>query len=78
MRSLQLGDGAVGKAVLVGGTVTVNNPGVSPRSIILLTRQVLGGTAGDLRVSSQSAGQFTITSANGADTSTIFYLVIEP
>jgi hypothetical protein len=56
----------------------VNLPGTSSKSIILLTRQVLGGTAGDLRVSAQSVGQFTITSANGADTSTVSYLVIEP
>ena len=66
-----------GTAVLVGGTVLVNYP-VTANSRIFLTSQVDGGTVGFLRVSAKTLGSnFTITSSNGADTSTVAYLIIE-
>lgn len=68
---------ASGTAVLVGGTVLVNYP-VTANSRIFLTSQVDGGTVGFLRVSAKTLGSnFTITSSNGADTSTVAYLIIE-
>lgn len=68
---------ASGTAVLVGGTVLVNYP-VTVNSRIFLTSQVDGGTVGFLRISAKTLGSnFTITSSNGADTSTVAYLIIE-
>lgn len=68
-----------GTAVLVAGTVTVANTAVTANSRIFLTSQVDGGTPGFLRVSARVAGtSFTITSSNGADTSTVAYQIFEP
>lgn len=61
-----------GAAVLVGGTILVNNPNVRSDTIILLTPQIPGGTQGFLSVSSRVEGvSFTITSSNALDTSTV-------
>lgn len=68
-----------GMAVLVGGTVVVNNTKITANSIILLTSQADGGTPGFVRISARSAGtSFTILSSSGTDTSTIGWLIIEP
>jgi len=68
-----------GSATLVAGTVTVSLATVTANSRIQLTSQVDGGTPGFLRVSARSVGvSFTITSSNGADTSTVAYSVMEP
>ncbi len=68
-----------GTATLVAGTVTVANTSVTANSRIFLTSQVDGGTPGFLRVSARvAATSFTITSSNGADTSTVAYLITEP
>lgn len=68
-----------GRAVLVGGTVVVNTTKVTANSNIQLTSNADGGTPGFQRVSARTAGtSFTITSSNGADTSTISWLLIEP
>jgi hypothetical protein len=79
---LQVKEGAnakQGTAVLVAGTVTVANTSVTANSRILLTGQVLGGTAGGLNVTSRVAGtSFTVTSTNAADTSTFAYEIFEP
>ena len=68
-----------GRAVLVGGTVTVNSTSVTANTNIFVTCQVPGGTPGFLRVSARVANtSFTILSSSGADTSTVAYLLIEP
>jgi hypothetical protein len=68
-----------GTATLVGGTVVVSNTSVTANSRIFLTSNTDGGTPGFLRVSARSAGvSFTITSSNGADTSTVAYQIFEP
>lgn len=69
----------MGSATLVGGTVTVNNTLVGADSIILLTAQNTGGTAGALRVSARTPGtSFTVTSSSGTDTSAVGWLILEP
>lgn len=70
---------SMGTAVLVGGTVTVNNTKVTASSNIFLTSQVDGGTPGFVRISARVAStSFTITSSSALDTSTIAWLIIEP
>lgn len=70
---------STGRAVLVGGTVTVNSTRVTAASNIFLTHQVPGGTVGTPRISSRVAGvSFTITSSQLLDTSTCAYLIVEP
>jgi hypothetical protein len=68
-----------GVATLVAGTVTVTGVRLTSTSIIQLTRNTIGGTAGDLNapVASRNTttGQFVINSANGADTSTIDWMI---
>lgn len=81
-RGLMVAEGSnakMGASVLVGGTVTVATTAVTASSRILLTSQVDGGTPGFLRVSARNAGtDFTITSSNGADTSTVAWFIVEP
>lgn len=81
-RGLKIKEGSnarMGVATLVGGTVTVANTSVTANSRIFLTGQADGGTPGAVRVSSRVAGtSFTITSTNGADTSTIAFHIVEP
>lgn len=81
-KGLQVKEGSnakMGTAVLVGGTVTVNNTSVTANSRIMLTVQTTGGTVGSPYVSARTAGtSFTITSTSGTDTSTVAYLIIEP
>ena len=69
----------MGTATLTAGSVTVNTTKVTANSRIQLTSQSDGGTPGFLRVSARSAGtSFTITSSNGADTSTVAWIIVEP
>lgn len=81
-KGLQVKEGSGGKqgtAVLVAGAVVVATTGVTATSRILLTSQVDGGTPGFLRITARTPGvSFTITSSNGADTSTVAYQVFEP
>lgn len=68
-----------GSATLVGGTVTVSLPQVTANSDIFLTGQNSSGTAGNLTVSSRTAGtSFTITSSSASDTRTVAWLLYEP
>jgi hypothetical protein len=67
-----------GTTTLVAGSSVVSNTSVTATSRIFLTSQVDGGTPGFLRVSTRTAGtSFTITSSNGADTSTVAYEIFE-
>jgi len=69
----------MGLATLVAGAVVVSTTKVTASSRILLAGQADGGTPGFLRVSARTAGtSFTITSSNGADTSTVAWLIMEP
>jgi hypothetical protein len=81
-KGLRVAEGAnarQGTAVLVAGSKVVANTSVTANSRILLTSNADGGTPGFLRVSARVAGvSFTITSSNGADTSTVAYQIFEP
>ena len=68
-----------GRAVLVGGTVTVTTKKATATANIMLTTQVPGGTVGHLHISARTPGtSFTILSSSGADTSTVGYEITEP
>lgn len=70
-------DAVVGQATLVGGTVTVSSTSVTASSLVSLTRSTVGGTVGDLRVGTLTAGtSFVINSASGTDTSVINWMII--
>lgn len=69
----------MGTATLVAGAVTINTTAVTASSRILLTGQNSSGTAGNLTVSSVTAGtSFTITSTSNTDTRLVAWLLIEP
>lgn len=70
----------MGTAVLVAGTVVVSTTAVTANSRIFLTSNADGGTpASAVRVSARTAGtNFTITSPNALDTSTIAWIIFEP
>ena len=70
------GSPTCGSAVLVGGTVTVSTTQVHTNSIVLLTRKTAGGTLGNLTYTISSETSFTINSTDGADTSTVDWLII--
>ena len=67
-------------ARLVAGTIVVNTTAVASGSEIHLTSQSdNGGTPGFLRVTARTAGtSFTITSSNGADTSIVAWVILDP
>lgn len=70
-------DAVAGNSVLSGGTVTVSTTSVKAGSVILLSRKVVGGTTGDLRVGTITAGtSFVINSASGTDTSTVSWFIL--
>jgi hypothetical protein len=69
-----------GTAVLSGsGTATVTTNKITANSLVFLTNNTLGGTAGFLRVSARTAGtSFVITSSSATDTSTVAWIIFEP
>lgn len=81
-RGFMLKEGAnakMGRAVLVAGSVVVNNTKVTAASEIFLTTQIPGGTVGTPYISARTAGtSFTISSTNAADTSTVAWQIVEP
>lgn len=69
----------MGTAVLVVGTVTVNNTSITAASLVFLSVQVAGGTQGVLSLGTVVAGtSFVINSSSALDTSTVAYLIVEP
>ncbi len=65
-----------GTAVLVAGTSTVSNTEVVASDTIILTRILLGGTAGHLSIGTITAGtSFVINSSSNSDTSTIYWKI---
>jgi hypothetical protein len=70
-----------GKATLSSGAVVVSTAAVTSSSLIWLTVQVLGTVVAPkaVAVTARSAGvSFTITSADGTDTSDVAWQIIEP
>ena len=71
----------MGTAVLVAGTVTVATTAVTANSRIFLTVQTLGTVAIPTPIAVTAttvATDFTITSANAVDTSTVAWVILEP
>ena len=68
----------VGTATLSGGTVTVSVSGNSPNSLYFITVQTLGTVTSPKPMTATYAAtnQFTITSADPTDTSTVAWLII--
>ena len=72
-----------GIAVLVAGTLVVNNTSITANSRILIGCQVpnhdVAGAIGRLRISARTAGtSFTILSSSATDTSSVGYEIFEP
>lgn len=65
-----------GSATLVAGTVTVPNGSVFTGCIVILSRQTIGGTAGNLTWTITPSTSFTISSSSGTDTSVVAWLLI--
>lgn len=73
------GDSAWGSVVLVGGTATVATTAVTANSLIFLTVQALGtvGAPQAVHAHTIAAGtNFVITSADGSDTSTVAWFIV--
>lgn len=66
-----------GKAVLVAGTKTVSVADIDSTDVILLTRQVTGGTVGNLSVGTVTTDtSFVINSDSATETSTISWVIL--
>lgn len=79
-KGLQVKTGAnskIGQATLVGGTVTVANTSVTANSRIFLSVSTAGGVQGLLSYTKNAGTDFTITSSNIADTSTVDWYIVE-
>ncbi|MBL0011145.1 MAG: hypothetical protein IPP22_09405 [Nitrosomonas sp.] len=72
-------DAAMGVVTLVGGTKVVANDRVTANSrIFLMTKRRVAHRAGCKYLPVQRVPAFTILSSNGADTSVVAYLIVEP
>ena len=67
--------GVTGNMSGTPGSITVNSTAVTASSIILFSRAATGGTPGNVSISAQSSGSFTLLST-GNETSTFNYLII--
>lgn len=66
-----------GKAVLVAGTKTVSVSDVLAADVILITRQVTGGTVGNLSVGTVTDNtSFVINSDSNTETSTVSWAIV--
>jgi hypothetical protein len=63
-------------AAMTTGAVTVTSSAVTTASIINYSRATGGGTLGNVEISAQSAGSFTLTSSSNSETSTFNYQII--
>lgn len=63
-------------AAMSAGVVTTANTSVTTSSIILYARATGGGTQGNVEISAQTTGSFTLTSTSGSETSTFNYQII--
>lgn len=66
----------IGRDILVGGTVTVNNTNIAANDKIFLSVELPGGTQGFLSYAINAGVSFTITSTNALDTSTVAYFIV--
>jgi hypothetical protein len=73
--SIQGTSGITGNMSGSPGAVTVSNSAVTTSSVIVYSRNVTGGTPGQVSITAQSAGSFTLTST-GNETSTFNYVVV--
>jgi hypothetical protein len=71
-----VGTVAAGLAQLSGGTAAIGDADVTAGSLIRLTRQQRGGTAGELSVSLTPGTGFAIESSSADETSTIFWELV--
>lgn len=58
------------------GAVTVTSTAITTSSIILYARATGGGTLGNVEISTQTTGSFTLTSSSTTETSTFYYQII--
>ena len=71
-------DPAAGNATLVAGTVAVPYPGITATSIVVLSKQSLGGGGvGNLSYTLNPGVGFTINSSVGGDVAVVSYIVVE-
>lgn len=69
----------MGLATLSSGAATVSTTKVTANSRIFITHQADGSNVSWVRVSSRTPGtSFVISSADGADTSTVAWVIVEP
>jgi hypothetical protein len=66
----------IGRDILVGGTVTVANTNIGANDKIFLSVELPGGTQGFLSYAINAGVDFTITSTNALDTSTVAYFIV--
>lgn len=66
--------GTTGSMSGTPGAVTVSNSFVTSTSNIIYSRKTTGGTPGQVSITAQSAGSFTLTST-GNETSTFYYSI---
>jgi hypothetical protein len=69
--------GTIGKVTLGAGTATVNTTKITANTLVFLTTQT-ASNAGSYTITRTVGSSFTITSSNGADASTLAYILIEP
>jgi hypothetical protein len=66
-----------GKATLVGGTITINDPSVTVNSKIIVTVSTASGTQGFLHTTKSVGVNFSIISSSNTETSTVDYIITE-
>jgi hypothetical protein len=66
----------IGRDILAGGTVTVANTNIAANDKIFLSVELPGGTQGFLSYAINAGVDFTITSTNALDTSTVAYFIV--
>lgn len=63
-------------AAMTGGAVTVTSSAVTANSIIMYARKTLGTAMGNVSITAQAGGSFTLTSDEGTETSTFNWWLI--
>ena len=71
-----LSDSVGTTAVMSSGVIAVSTTACTTSSKIIYSRATLGGTAGEVAISSQTTGSFTLTSSSNTETSTFNYQII--
>lgn len=63
-------------AAMVAGAVTITSTAITTSSIIHYSRNILGTAMGNVSITAQPSGSFTLTSDEGTETSTFYWWVI--